>query len=227
MTDARATILGSLRDRLERGAASKESIEAMRTEVNGRLSDPPVHPLPARGRCVGEERLSLFIRMATEAKADATRIASAELLPERLSPLLRERGLNESVLAAADPLLAALPWEAAGIALRHGRAGGMDQVSIAIASAGIAETGSLLLVAKPESPMSIHLLSDLHVVLLPASRLFGTMEEAFAHLREETPGLPSAAMFVTGPSRTADIEQQMQLGAHGPRELRIYISEGE
>ena len=55
MTDARATILGSLRDRLERGAASKESIEAMRTEVNGRLSDPPVHPLPARGRCVGEE----------------------------------------------------------------------------------------------------------------------------------------------------------------------------
>ncbi|MGB1547244.1 MAG: LUD domain-containing protein [Alphaproteobacteria bacterium] len=39
--------------------------------------------------------------------------------------------------------------------------------------------------------------------------------------------MPSAAMFVTGPSRTADIEQQMQLGAHGPRELRIYLSDGE
>ena len=227
MTDARTTILDSLRDRLERSAASKESIKAMRAEVNARLSDPPVHPLPARARCAGEERVSLFIRMATEAKAKTERIASAGLLPERLSPLLRERGLDQSLLAAADPLLAALPWEAAGITLRKGRAGGMDRVSLAIASAGVAETGSLLLAATPESPMSIHLLVDLHVVLLPLSRLFGTMEEAFTHLREETPNLPSAAMFVTGPSRTADIEQQMQLGAHGPRELRIYVSESE
>ncbi len=225
--DARTTILDRLKGRLERSAASKESLAAMRAEVNGRLSDPPVHPLPARARCAGEERVSLFVRMAAEAKAETERIASHALLPERLSPLLRERGLNEGLLAADEPLLAALPWEQAGIALRHGRAGEATRASLALASAGVAETGSLLLVATPESPMSIHLLSDLHIVLLSLSRLFGTMEEALAHVRQETQGLPSAAMFVTGPSRTADIEQQMQLGAHGPRELRVYLSEGE
>jgi len=227
MTDTRRVILNSLKDRLERSANSRKSIEAMQAEVDDRLADPPTHPLPARGRCMGEERTSLFIRMAKEAGAEVERIASASLLPERLSLLLEGWGLNQGLLAATDPMLIALPWAAAGITLRHGRASSMDQVSIAVAYAGVAETGSLLLVATPQSPMSIHLLSDLHVVLLPVSRLFGTMEEAFVHLRRETPGLPSASMFVTGPSRTADIEQQMQLGAHGPRELRVYIDENE
>ncbi|MCE2509517.1 MAG: LUD domain-containing protein [Alphaproteobacteria bacterium] len=227
MTEARAAILGRLRERLGRPAAPPERLRAMRAEVDGRLADPPVHPLPARGRVAGEATVALFLRMAAEAKAETARIASAAELPEQVAPLVRENRGNEGLLATADPLLDGLPWEEAGIALRHGRADEGTRASIAVAAAGIAETGSLLLVATPESPMSVHLLADLHVVLLPVSRLFGTMEEALAALRREVPGLPSAAMFVTGPSRTADIEQQMQLGAHGPKQLRIYVSEGE
>ena len=227
MTDTRRIILNSLKDRLGRSTNSRKSIETMQAEVDERLADPPIHPLPARGGCKGEERTSLFIRMAKEAGAEVERITSASLLPERISLLLDGWGLNQGLLAATDPMLTALPWGVAGVALRHGRASSMDQISIAVAYAGVAETGSLLLVATPQSPMSIHLLPDLHIVLLPASRLFGTMEEAFVHLRRETPSLPPASMFVTGPSRTADIEQQMQLGAHGPRELRVYIDENK
>ncbi|MGB1548320.1 MAG: LUD domain-containing protein, partial [Alphaproteobacteria bacterium] len=178
---ARTAIL----NRLKRKGVSASRLAAMRAEVEGRLADPPVHPLPARGRVWGEERLALFLRMAGEAKAATTRIASADQLPEEMASLLRERGLNEELLATQDPLLDRLPWAAAGIALRHGRAGDAERISLGLATAGIAETGSLLLAASPENPMSIHLLADLHIVLLPASRLFGTMEEAFAALRKE------------------------------------------
>ncbi len=223
--NARAAILGRLRTRLGRDTASAAELRIMEREVAGRLEHPPTHPVPARTRLGDAARRALFVRMAEEAKASVTPLARAAALPESLRIFLKARGLDGALHATGEAGLRALPWAAAGISLRHGRSAGTP-ASVALAFAGIAETGSLLFCAAPESPMTAHLLCDLHLVLLPENRIFATVEAALEDF-QKTQGafMPSAAMFVTGPSRTADIEQQMQLGAHGPRELHIYLTE--
>ncbi len=224
--DARAFILERLRERLGHDNASPARMKAKRREVAGRIAAPPAHPIPARSRVGVAARRDLFIRMAEMAKASVTGLAKAEALPEILGGVLDERGFGRDILATCEPQMLALPWAGAGLSLHHGRGHGATQASVALAVAGVAETGSLLFLSAPESPMTVQLLCDLHCVLLLESRIFGTMEDALADLRAGHPALPAAVTFVTGPSRTADIEQQMQLGAHGPRELRIYLAEG-
>ena len=105
-----------------------------------------------------------------------------------------------------------------------------DQVGLAHAYAGIAETGTLVLCSGPESPVSINFLPETHLVILPAWRILNACEEIWDLLRREAEGaefMPPCLNWITGPSRTADIEQQLQLGVHGPRNLHILILEDE
>lgn len=217
MSFARDRILGEIRKRTEKNEPP--------SRLRARLKDPPVHTIPARARRGEAERLSLFVRMAELAKAEVVRIKTPAAFPEEVRRLLAERGLPPEVLASREPALLGLPWAAAGLRLRHGRAGAEDRTGVALALAGVAETGGLLFAASPASPMTLHLLCDLHVVLLPEERLCGTAEEAFHFLSRSADGaLPSAVTLVTGPSRTADIEQRIALGAHGPREVHIVLA---
>jgi len=87
------------------------------------------------------------------------------------------------------------------------------------AFAGIAETGTLMLVSGPNSPTTLNLMPDTHIVVLRADQIVGPYEEALDRLRVRQDGkpLPRTVNFITGPSRTADIEQKIELGAHGPR----------
>ncbi len=93
--------------------------------------------------------------------------------------------------------------------------------------AGIAETGTLLLASGPEAPTTLNFLPDNHVVVLKASQVVGAYEDALDRLREtHGPGkLPRVINFITGPSRTADIDQTIQLGALGPRRLHVLLVE--
>jgi L-lactate dehydrogenase complex protein LldG len=95
--------------------------------------------------------------------------------------------------------------------------------------AGIAETGTLMLPSGPERPTTLNLLAETEVVVLRASAIVGPYEEAWDRLRargrDALSGgiMPRNIMFVTGPSRSADIEQTLELGAHGPRRLHILL----
>jgi L-lactate dehydrogenase complex protein LldG len=97
----------------------------------------------------------------------------------------------------------------------------------------VAETGTLLFPTEPTRPATLNLLPDTEIVVLRASAVVGAYEEAWDRLREErkdplTGGwMPRNLMFVTGPSRSADIEQTLELGAHGPRRLHILLVEDE
>jgi L-lactate dehydrogenase complex protein LldG len=87
----------------------------------------------------------------------------------------------------------------------------------------IAETGTLLFLSSPDTPAATSLLPETHVAVVPADRIVRTMEEAWARMRAEGREVPRAINFVSGPSRTADIEGQLQIGAHGPFRVHVVI----
>ena len=125
-----------------------------------------------------------------------------------------------------DSVVGAMWWGARPLwRLREGRAEPSDMVSLQHAFAGIAETGTLMLPSAPQRPTTLNLLADTEIVLLRASRLVGAYEEAWDLLRAEIGGMPRNVMLVTGPSRSADIEQTLELGAHGPRRLHVVLVE--
>jgi L-lactate dehydrogenase complex protein LldG len=99
-----------------------------------------------------------------------------------------------------------------------------DTVGLTGCFCAIAETGTLMLLSGKETPASVSLLPETHVAVVPAERIVATMEDAFALLRAERPGLlPRSINFISGPSRTGDIEQTIVLGAHGPCRIHILI----
>jgi L-lactate dehydrogenase complex protein LldG len=97
---------------------------------------------------------------------------------------------------------------------------GEEQVGVSRAAYGLADTGSVVLAAGPDEPRARSLLPPVHVTILAAERILPGLPELFAQLRGE---LPSALAIVTGPSRSADIEQKLVLGVHGPGEVHIVI----
>ncbi|HEX5709396.1 MAG TPA: lactate utilization protein [Pyrinomonadaceae bacterium] len=99
-------------------------------------------------------------------------------------------------------------------------------VGVTAADYAIAETGTLVLGTGGERHRLISLLPPVHVCLLDARRIVGTLAELLAHFRErgEARGRPPQALtFITGPSRTADVEQTLALGVHGPHELHVLL----
>jgi L-lactate dehydrogenase complex protein LldG len=100
--------------------------------------------------------------------------------------------------------------------------GGRSEKDVGVSRAvcGLADTGSVVLAAGPDEPRGRSLLPPVHVTILDAERILPGLPELFAELRGE---LPSALAIVTGPSRSADIEQKLVLGVHGPGEVHIII----
>lgn len=93
------------------------------------------------------------------------------------------------------------------------------------AQIGIAETGTLALVSDAERHRLVSLVPPVHVALLELDDLVGTLEEALERMQDGRPGgIPARAVsWITGPSRTADIELTLVVGVHGPREFHVII----
>jgi L-lactate dehydrogenase complex protein LldG len=87
----------------------------------------------------------------------------------------------------------------------------------------LAETGTLAMVSGADTPASASLLPETHVAVVPVARLVPHMEDAWDLMRAELGRLPRAVNFISGPSRTADIEQSVVLGAHGPYRVHIVL----
>ena len=96
-------------------------------------------------------------------------------------------------------------------------------VAITQAYCGIADTGSLVCLSSQDNPTSYNFLAEHHIVLLQKDRIMQRKYDVWALMREEDIEIPRAINIISGPSRTADIEQTIQLGAHGPRSLIVFL----
>lgn len=137
-----------------------------------------------------------------------------------------KRYLDASALEArivAWPAFASLDWAGSGIACEARPAHGDDRTGLTGCFCAIVETGTLLLLSAPQEPKVNALLPETHIAVLRRDRLVPTMEAAFALLRAERQELPRATFFVSGPSRTADIEQTIVIGAHGPYRVHVIL----
>lgn len=224
MSDDRAHILTAIRGSLGRGPVS----EAVRTELEQRLQAPKANVVPVRGRLDGDALIALFIAEAERVQATTRRIADWNGIPGAIATFLQAANLPARLKVAPDPSLEKIPWDREPIlTVSHGRAENGDLVSVTSALAGVAETGTLVLPSGPQSPTTLNFLPDVHIVAVPAVRIVGTYEDALARLRQiyGAGNMPRVVNWITGPSRTADIEQTLLLGAHGPRRLHILIVE--
>ena len=218
--DGKAAILGNIRRALGRGEVQGEAREA----CEARLKTHPRNLIPARSKLPHAEQVALFVRMAEAVKATVARVAKDEDVPEAVVQYLKGQNLPSDVVMAPDPALDRYGWAGQKmLAIRRGKPADADQVSVTGALCGIAETGTLMMASGPEHPTTLNFMPETHVVVLRADQMVGAYEEGFDLLRARGSTLPRTVNLITGPSRTGDIEQKIELGAHGPRRLHIVI----
>ena len=221
MSAAREDVLGSIRRSL--GVSGKEA--PRRLSVDERLRRAPTSVIPARGNRDREGRIALMRERAEAAHATVVVLDSAEAVPGEVARFLRALNAPATVRIGDDRRLRDLPWGETALAVESGRSHGADLNAISYAFGAVAESGTLALISGTDNPTTLNFLPDNHVVVVAAGEIEGDYETIFARLGDRFGGatMPRTLNFITGPSRSGDIEQTLVLGAHGPRRLHIVI----
>jgi len=218
---ARESILASVRVALGKTGDRSAAAAAARAFVDARAQGPrPAMP---------EDLVERFLRRATDMESTVERIASLAQLPQAVARYIDALDLDASLAAQKShrgvcwPEFAGLDWAGAGLAIEARPTQGNDRLGITGTFCAIAETGTLAITSGAATPTASMLLPDTHVAVVRPDRIVAGMEEAFALVRAEHGRLPRAVNFVSGPSRTGDIEQTIVVGAHGPFRVHIVV----
>lgn len=211
---SREDILGRLRGSLGRTA---ENAASGRAAIDACLA---AHERGPRSR-LADDLLMRFKEKSQGLASTLDEVAMPDQVPGAVARYLTAHGLPRQ--AVCWPELAGPNWRAADMRVEPRPACGEDLVGITGCFAAVAETGTLVLCSGASTPAATSLLPETHIAVLPASRVVADMESVWRLLRGEPGGLPRAVNFVSGPSRTGDIEQTIVLGAHGPYRVHIVI----
>lgn len=176
-------------------------------------------PVPGQASKSGAEAVSLFMEKAIAADATASRLSSLDDLPAAIAGELRNRNLAAAIRTGEDPIFDR-DWGAVERSIGKGRL--EEPATLSRAEFGVAETGTLVLASGPKNPVTLTFLGETHFAVVMAEDIKGGLEEMWAAWRAR--GLtPRTVNMVTGPSRSGDIGQILQLGAHGPVSLHIFV----
>jgi L-lactate dehydrogenase complex protein LldG len=213
---AREDILARVRANLGVKADDAARRELARATVAARAQGPrPV---------VDGDPASLAERFAAKSAAMSSTVERLNSMAEVPAAVARYlAGLKLGTAVVCWPSLAGLDWAGAGLDAAARAANGDDPVGVTGCFCAIAETGTLMLLSGPETAATTSLLPETHIAVVPVSRIVPAMEEGFMLLRNERSELPRAVNFVSGPSRTGDIEQTIVLGAHGPYRVHLIL----
>jgi L-lactate dehydrogenase complex protein LldG len=174
------------------------------------------------------------LKSLMEAMHTEVQVIQADSWVDKLKDLLRVRQLTSLLYAPDTPLGAVLEqaWESTLPTLTP-YVGDIEQfkdtlfavdASITSTRGGIAETGALILWPDVQEPRLMSLVPPVHIAVLEADKIYNTFAEAIARERWQD-GVPTNALLISGPSKTADIEFTLTFGVHGPKELIVLIVE--
>lgn len=214
---ARENILRRIRAAQGRGgdAPTPEELAAARAAI----ARHEVGPQPPFAHA--PDRLAQFRRECDRLGTTHATVGAEAEVPAAVARYLEGAGLGRGVVGWAA--YAGLDWAGAGIAYEARPATAEDRTGLTGCFCGVAETGTVLLLSSPQEPKVNALLPETHVCVVRADRILDTMEDSFARLREEAGEPPRSVFFVSGPSRTADIELTIVIGAHGPYRVHVVI----
>lgn len=208
---------------------SKEAILGSIRAALGRAADAPV-PVPPPARIVvpevsQEARTTQFLEALDGLNANTFNASTPEEAISHVAGLLAGR----AAIASNSPLLAEL-----GIVSMPGVLSGvMDletlreeaevrPIGITSADYALADTGTLVMLASVAEARLVSLLPPIHIALVPREKLLSGLDELLERVPKPA-AVSSSMVLITGPSRTADIEQILVRGVHGPGELHVVL----
>ena len=217
----RSAMLGRIRTAL--GVTGEEV--SRNAAVDDRLRRAPRGVIPVRAQLAPSERVRLFVAMAERVFATTARVAASGEVPAAVADYLRSHNLPATIRMGDDPRLESLPWADTALEISCGATDGDDPVGLSRAVAAVAETGTVVLTSGADNPTSLAFLPETHIVVVKASDVAADYETAWAAIRNHfgKGQLPRTVNWITGPSRSADIEQTLLLGAHGPQRLHLIV----
>lgn len=214
---SRDDILGRIRANLGRNAANAVPAQAA---LEAALAAPKPGPRPQ----VDTQRDALLARFRAKAEAATSTVDAVASRAEAPAAIARYLAAQQLPLqAVVQPAVADLDWAGAGLQVAARGAVDADLVGVTGCFCAIAETGTLMMCSSPDSPATVSLLPETHIAIVEASRIVPCMEDAWNLARHELGGLPRAVNFISGPSRTGDIELTIVLGAHGPYRVHLVL----
>ena len=165
--------------------------------------------------------LDIFISKLKQVGATVSTISDKNKLVEELHRYVAENQVKSNITISKDENLEGYNWQDIEVTTNYDPQS--LSVSVTHASMGIEETGTLVMLSSPSSPTGMNFLPDHHLVVLGSGAIVKTMEDVWLSLRGVSDELPRTVNLITGPSRTADIEHEIHIGAHGPKYLHVII----
>ena len=214
---SRDKILASVRKSLNVPAGDL----ARRLQAEARISARARGTVPARATVTGGDAVVAFVARLKAAAVTVAEAAHLSDVPKLAAEYLRDNNLPARLRMGAEQDFSGLPW--APLEIATGRAEATDEVAIAKAFAGVAETGTLVLTSGADNPTTLNFLPETQIVVIRAGDVVGGYEQAWDRLRAAG-AMPRTVNWISGPSRTADIEQTIVMGAHGPRRLHVILT---
>ena len=208
MSDARTNILSAI-------AHNKRRMEGS--------ADIP-HTTVSCANLPQEQLVSLFEAGVLASSATIQFIEELKDLPQEVRNYILKRQLSsdETTFHLNSPLLKGLTWNP--LTQLVSEASSSDcEIGITSAFCGVAETGSVALLSDSSRSTAAYFLPENLIIALATDDIVATQEFAWMRLKTEYPSMPRSVIFMTGPSRTGDIEQKIVIGAHGPRMVHLIL----
>ena len=215
---SREAILARIRTR----TANSADEATRRADIARRLKNHPRGVIPAADEQTAVARFVDKAKLAA-ASIDTVRRTDAG---SAILDFLRQHNLPRRLRMGEDERLKAIAWpEGSEPEIAGGPSDGRDDAGLSHAFAGVGETGTLVLLSGPENPSTVNFLPENHIVVVEATDIAGDYETVWSRIRDRfgAGGMPRTVNLITGPSRSADIEQTLIMGAHGPVRLHIVV----
>jgi L-lactate dehydrogenase complex protein LldG len=171
------------------------------------------------------KRVNKFIEKVIASQATIEQITRRNAA-NAIKEYLRSHNLPGEIRMGNDERLKIVRENAKGLLIKDGRSDGQDLVSLSHAEAGVVETGTLALFSSPDNPTTLNFLPENHIVMINEADIVPHYEDVWkvTRARYGEGQMPRTLNFITGPSRSADIEQTLLLGAHGPIRLHVLLT---